>query len=133
MFYFWACAEPADQVGVDPTEVDLGEVEFSAEVPDGGFASVDLVFTNLTEEEDLRLTLPGYDGDRLCIEGFDAGESREMTTMGPGSTYVLTVGVCAYLMGEQTTLVETGISVETSLRPSSITVPIRFTPVRVDG
>lgn len=131
MLLLLACAEPAVDINVSPDQLDFGEVQFTAEMPDEGFAQEEVVLTNASERETV-LTLPPYDDDHLCIEGFDNDQlPQDLTSMTHQATYVLRVGICGYIPGEADSEVALTLTVQTDGTPSTVEIPITFTPIRV--
>jgi hypothetical protein len=79
-------------------------------MPEEGFAQKDVEITNDSEVE-IALGLPPYDPDHLCIEGFaDPYAETELQSLGPGSFYILKVGICGHIAGEFDSQVETELS-----------------------
>lgn len=125
-----ACADPVNVSG-SPASLDYGEVDFTAEVPDGGFASLDWTVTNVGDA-DVTLTLPAYDDERLCVDGFDVDTlPQALPAMSAGGAYVFHVGICGYVAGEEGGDVQTELTVQTDTTPASLTVPITYTAIRV--
>lgn len=132
LFVLLACSEPAVEINTSPDELAFGDVEFTAEMPEGGFAQEDLVLTNASERETV-LTLPPYDDDHLCIEGFDNDQlPQDLASMTQQATYVLRVGVCGYVPGEAESEVQLTLTINTDGTPSTVQVPVSFTPIRVN-
>lgn len=128
-----ACRAPGS-LQVDPDALDWGEVDFYEEMPEGGYDPTTLTLTN-TGERSLEVTLPGFDHEHLCLEGFtDDQEDVALPTLEPGSTYLLVVGVCGYRVegssSERDTLVEGEITFTHGGEGSPVAVPFSFTPVK---
>jgi hypothetical protein len=123
------CAGP--DLSFSPASLDLGEVDFTGEMPDDGYATASVDLTNVTGPTFV-LSLPEYDTDRLCLQGFpvDGDYPVDLGELAEGSTYTFGVGVCWYLPGEEDTEVSTQLVVKTDGNPSSVTLPITFTPIR---
>lgn len=125
-----ACG-PKAELSFSPAALELGEVDFAGEMPDGGYASETVTLTN-TEGDSLVLSLPEYDTDHLCIAGFPADQAYPVD-LGPldeGRAYTFEVGVCAYVPGELTTEVVTELVVEADGEPWEVVLPITFTAIR---
>ncbi len=128
----FACAPPAELV-FSPAALELGEVDFAGEMPEGGYASETVTLTNESGPS-LALSLPAYDLDHLCVAGFPEEHDYpvDLGALDEGVAYTFEVGVCAYVPGELTTLVETELVVETDGNPAEVVLPISFTAVRSD-
>ena len=133
---FGACKQGA--LSLSPPELAWGEVDFQGEpldctADDGGCDAMVVTLTN-SGQGDLNLRLPyGYDGDHLCVEGFDADAPLELGLLAPGSSYNLKISVCGYLAGERDSEVSGALQIETDGEPSQTTWPWSFTPVRDFG
>ncbi|MDP2317374.1 MAG: hypothetical protein Q8P41_31105 [Pseudomonadota bacterium] len=126
-----ACA-PARGLEFDPAQLDFGEVDFTGEMPDTGYALLSVSVTNPGTRTET-IALPAYDDDHLCLVGFGTQDFPvDLGDLAPGATYVLQVGVCAYVSGEVGSLVETGLEVDSDGPSGTINLPIAFTPVRTD-
>ncbi|MFN7147710.1 MAG: hypothetical protein ACK4YP_28330 [Myxococcota bacterium] len=125
-----ACTPSAD-LAFSPSALDFGEVDFAGEMPDAGYASEAVTLTN-DGGATLTVWLAAYDTDHLCVSGFpeDLAYPAELGPLGPGDTYALDVGVCAYVSGEIGTPIATELVVETDGDPAVLTLPITFTPIR---
>lgn len=126
-----ACGDPELQFDISPSPLDLGTVDFVAEMPDEGYASGSVSLANVGETSAV-LTMPEYDTEVFCIAGFTTQAFPvEMSEVKPGSTYVLTVGICGYPPGNAGEEVETSFEVWTDGTPDTLTVDVVFTPNRV--
>lgn len=121
-----ACGS-AGLVTAFPTSLDFGAVDFLDDVPSGGFAPTVLTVRN-GGEADLAIALTDVDFERLCVAGF-AASPIDIGTLSPGSSYVLTVGVCGYDRegGERDTLVSGAFTIEAD-GAEPVVVPWSFTP-----
>jgi hypothetical protein len=121
-----ACAS-SGLVTAFPTSLDFGTVDFIDDVPDGGFAPTELTVRN-GGESDLAILLTDIDFERLCVAGF-AASPIDIGTLSPGSSYVLTVGVCGYDRegGERDTLVSGSFNIDAE-GAETVAVPWSFTP-----
>jgi hypothetical protein len=124
-----ACGKGEGQLGVFPTALDYGAVDFLLEMPEEGYASTELLLTN-TGEEPLTLTLLTLDLDHLCVPGFTSAPTA-LPDLDPGSSYSLFVGVCDYIEedGERDSEVKGRIEIEGDNLPQLVAVPWSFTPV----
>jgi hypothetical protein len=130
MLLLLACATPVEFT-VTPETLDLGTVDFVAEMPEDGFAQGVVTLTNGGEEA-VSLTMPEYDTESLCLLGFTTQELPvEMGVVNPGSSYQITVGICGYPPGSDGSLVGTSFDVWTDGDPDTLTVPVSFTPNRI--
>lgn len=121
------CTPPAGLV-FSPATLAFGEVDFTGEVPDEGYAT-EVVSLSNDGRKTLPIALPEYDPDRLCLAGF--GTQAFPVALGdldPGAAYTFTVGVCGYVSGEVDTEVTTELAVDSD--DGTVTLPITFTPVR---
>jgi hypothetical protein len=129
MLWLLACTRHAD-FDIEPSSLNFGEVTFEGEVPEEGYASQDVSYTNAGKAT-IALTLPPWDEDRLCLPGLDGFDTPyDLGDVDPGSTLRITVGICYYLPGEIDSEVSTQLDLETDGDPDTLTVPITFTPVR---
>jgi hypothetical protein len=121
-----ACAPAA--LTFTPDTLDFGEVDFSGEMPDEGYASMTVTLAH-EGGPSVQAWLPAYDFERLCLTGFPEsfGYPADLGELSEGSSYVFQVGVCAYLPGEGDAPVSTELVVSAD---SDIVLPITFTPVR---
>lgn len=125
------CARGA--LALDPPELRWGEVDFQAEPLDceGGCDPMTATLRNEGSGE-LPLRLPdGYDGEHLCIAGFDPEEPLELGVLAPGSSYVLEISVCGYLAGERDAEVSGALRLDAD--GEQVLWPWAFTPVRDFG
>lgn len=116
-----------------PASVDFGVVDFSGEMPEEGYATSGVDLTN-NGGPTVTISLPEYDTDRLCLQGFpvDGDFPVDLGELAEGSTYSFVIGLCWYLPGEADTEVSTELVVKTDGNPSSVSVPITFTPTRTE-
>lgn len=132
LFALVACG-PKVEFEISPESVELGEVSFDGEMPEGGYAGVTVLLKNAGSEA-VELVLPAWDDDHLCLAGFDGQlPPVDLGEVGVGSTYQLVIGICAYLPGELTTEVATGVALETNGDPGTLTIPVSFIPVRFEA
>ena len=128
MLFLLACTSV--ELSFSPSSLDFGDVDFSGEMPEGGYASETVTVTNVNGPT-VALTLPEYDTDRLCLAGFDDREYPvELGDLDEAGTYLFEVGVCAYLPGEETTTVATDLVVKAD--GTAFTLPITFTAIRTE-
>jgi hypothetical protein len=87
---------------------------------------------DLTNVSDATISLSapfGYDGERLCLDGFEAEGASSFGDLAPGSTYRVTVSVCGYAAGERDTEVSGSLTFGADGEAAQ-SVPWSFTPVR---
>ena len=114
-----------------PELLDFGPVDFPPEMPEGGYAPLQLTVQN-TGETDGALTLPEPDPLVFCIAGFTTQEFPiDVGAVNAGSTYVFTVGLCGYTPGTAETVVSTSFDIDTDGDPATLTVPVTFIPHRL--
>ncbi len=116
---------------VEPEAIDWGEVDFLAEMPDGGYAPVDLAITNGGDAV-LHAVLAEFDFDHLCAPGFAADRMpAELPPLDPGQTYAIPVGACAYSAegGERDTEVSGAIVITADGSDPEAEIPWSFVPV----
>jgi hypothetical protein len=118
-----ACGSPA--ITVTPDRLAFGEVDFTRDVPSGGFAATTLVMRNAGSGAP-EVTLVGFPFDWLCAEGF-SGAPADVGSLGNDEELRFTVGVCAY-DAEQGTGVERSGTVDFDIDGTRTTVPWTFTP-----
>ena len=63
-----ACGGPVNIIP-EPGNLDFGTVDFSADMPDGGYAPITLNLTNAGEGE-VEIALRSFPFEYLCIPGF---------------------------------------------------------------
>jgi hypothetical protein len=125
------CASETVTFSMSPQPLAFGAVDFPPEMPDGGYAVEMLSVTN-TGDTTGSLTLPEPDPDIFCIAGFPEGSfPATLGEVGPGSTYILNVGLCGYPPGESGNLQQLSFDIETDGDPAILTVEVEFTPNRV--
>lgn len=126
--FIWllACQTPEAILTFNPNPLDLGTVPFVNEMPEGGYAQAQVSLKN-EGEEDIFVTLPPIDADRLCVEGFpDPSQSYDLDTLPPGGEYLLNVGVCGHIAGELDMQIDTSLSVHTDGDPVVFTLDITY-------
>ena len=123
------CGKDAGQLGVFPSALDYGEVDFLDEMPEEGYASTELRLTN-SGEVPLALTLATLDLDHLCAPGFGSVPA-DLVELEPEESYSLFIGVCAYSAegGERDSEVRGQIVIESDDLDGPVSVPWSFTPV----
>ncbi len=126
-----ACGPEPVEFTLAPEILEFGTIDFPPEMPDGGYADLQLTVTN-TGETDGTLTLPEPDPEIFCIAGFTTQAFPvDVGAVNPGSAYVFTVGLCGYPPGNAGTEVSTSFDILTDGDPATLTVPVTFTPNRV--
>lgn len=126
-----ACGRTPLEFDIAPNPLDLGVVDFPAEMPDDGYARGTVSFANVGDNAGV-LTLPEYDAEVFCIAGFTTQAFPvEMGTVEPGSTYVLDVGICGYPPGDGGTEVSASFEVWTDGDPDTLVAEVVFTANRV--
>jgi len=127
-----AAGDTAD-FSISPDPIEFGEVDFSVETPDEGYTPIAVTLYN-NGVNDVTLGLADFNEDYLCVVGYthDALPGT-MGVVAPASSYVLNVAVCGYLPGERDTEVSTAVTVSTDSTPSSLSIPVTFTPVLPTG
>ncbi|MFZ5481335.1 MAG: hypothetical protein ACOZNI_31535 [Myxococcota bacterium] len=130
IFWLVGCGEV--ELEFSPGTLAFGEIDFSAELPEEGYAPETVTITN-TGEKAGTLWLPEYDTERLCLAGFDADREYpvELGLAEPGDAYVLDVAVCGFGSGELETEVRIGVDVLVDDDPEPFTLPVTYTPVLV--
>ncbi len=128
-----ACGADSLTFTISPDPVAFGEVDFAVEMPDDGYAPIAVSLTN-TGSTDALLALADFDDTYLCVQGYSHDLlPGEMGVVAPNSTYVLNIAVCGYAPGERDSQVSTDVTVSTDGDPSSLTIPVTFTPVQTMG
>ncbi len=140
---WWAfvvgCTAPG-ALEIDPINIDFGTVDFQSDscqdcACDDHCAGTDVTLTN-KGDGDLNVSLPtGYDGEHLCLIGFEDPEAELVfPPLKPGSSYQLTFSVCGYVVGagrsELTTLVEGETLFHSDGEQATSSLTWSFTPVR---
>ncbi len=111
-----------------PQELEFGDIDFSEEMPDGGYAPMDLKITNeSTKDTDIYIT--DFDFSRLCFQGFSE-LPIDLGSLNPDSSYSAVVSVCNYIEenGERDDLLEGSIIIEYNDKYTH-SLPWSFTPV----
>ncbi|HNC95769.1 MAG TPA: hypothetical protein PKY30_23120 [Myxococcota bacterium] len=99
LLWLLACGGPPVELEFSPDPLDFGEVPYTSDMPEGGFAQKELSITNIGEEE-FNLSLAAHDEAWFCVEGIpDTNEVTELGLLNPGSTYLLQVGICDHAPG----------------------------------
>ena len=117
----------------DPAEIAWGEIDFQAEMPEGGYDARTISLESAGESA-VEATIVAFDFDHLCLEGFDDVPAT-IPALDPGDVYVLNVGVCGYdpAMGERDSVVSGEIGIEHTGGDSPLVIPWSFTPVEAIG
>lgn len=124
----------AELLEASPASLDFGVVDFqgppiNCDPDEGGCAPTALDLTNVSDAT-ISLSAPqGYDGERLCLDGFEADGPLSFGDLAPGSTYRITVSVCGYAAGERDVEVSGALSFGAD-GEAALSVPWSFTPVR---
>ena len=127
-----AAADMADFT-ISPDPVEFGDVDFSVETPEEGYAPIAVTMYN-NGLSDVTLGLADFNPDYLCVVGYSYdGLPGTMGVVAPASSYVLNLAVCGYLPGERDTEVSTSVTVSTDSTPSTLSIPVTFTPVLPTG
>ena len=127
-----AAADMADFT-ISPDPVEFGEVDFSVETPEEGYAPIAVTMYN-NGLSDVTLGLADFNPDYLCVVGYSYdGLPGTMGVVAPASSYVLNRAVCGYLPGERDTEVSTSVTVSTDSTPSTLSIQVTFTPVLPTG
>ena len=119
-----ACGGPVNIIP-EPGNLDFGTVDFSADMPDGGYAPITLNLTNAGEGE-VEITLGSFPFDYLCIPGF-TNDPVTLGTLAPTEVFSLDIGVCDYDAEGGRGVERTG---EIVIQADGFTYPVpwRFTP-----
>lgn len=126
MLWLGACGSA--EIEVQPSTIDWGEVDFAQPRPDDGYDAREVTLRNVGSRP-LDVELRGVDRTRIVIGGrFD--DRDRLPTLEPDQSFILTVGVYAYVPGEWTELVEGAFQVHAPQLRDSIPVEWSFTPVR---
>ena len=126
-----ACGRTPLEFEISPQPLDLGVVDFPAEMPDDGYARGNISLANVGEDAGV-LTLPEYDTEVFCIDGLTTQAfPAPMGTVEPGSTYVLDVGICGYTAGSAGTELTASFEVWTDGDPDTLVAEVVFTPNRI--
>jgi hypothetical protein len=127
-----AAGDTAD-FSISPDPVEFGEVDFSVETPDEGYTPIAVTLYN-NGVNDVTLGLADFNEDYLCVVGYSHDAlPGTMGVVAPASSYVLNFAVCGYLPGERDTEVSTAVTVSTDSTPSTLSIPVTFTPVLPTG
>ncbi|MCB9761074.1 MAG: hypothetical protein H6739_14640 [Alphaproteobacteria bacterium] len=128
------CAAGSLEASPDP--LTWGEVDFHDAEPlecDGDEGGCDPQTLNLTNVGAVALTveLPdGYEGDTLCLIGFEPDTPIVLDPLTQEQTYQLRVSVCGYPAGALDTEVTGSFRFVTDGRPEVVEVGWAYTPVR---
>jgi len=113
---------------VRPTTLDWGEVDFAQTRPEDGYDAREVTLRNVGSRP-LDLELRNFDATRLVIGGrFE--ERYRFPTLEPDQSFILTIGVYAYVPGEWTELVQGEFQVRGAQLREPIPVAWSFTPIR---
>ena len=125
-FIFIACAAP--ELTFSPEELQFGDIDFSEEMPNGGYSPMDLKLTN-ESTKDLDIYIIDFDLSRLCFQGFSE-LPIDLGSLSPDSSYSGVVSVCDYIEenGERDDLLEGNIVIEYNDK-YTLSLPWSFTPV----
>ncbi len=122
---------PAPGLVFEPDRLAFGEVDFSGELPEGGYASESVSLVNAGKQT-TALSLPEFDTDRLCLAGFDAPDFPvDLGELPPDAAYTFVVGLCGYGASGIDTLMELELAVDGD--DGRVVLPITFTPIRSSG
>lgn len=128
MWWLLACAQPEVVLTFDPDPLDFGEVAIVPEMPDTGYAQLELTINNAGEEE-VTLQLEPYDTTWFCVEGFPPSEDpAPLSTLSPGAFYILKVGICGHEPGSTDSESELGLGILTDGSPSRFQAKVLVTP-----
>lgn len=125
-FIFVACKAP--ELRFSPEELDFGEVDFSEEMPEGGYSPLALRLTN-ESTKDLSLYITDFDFNHLCLLGF-SDLPADLGSLSPDSSYSAMVSVCDYIEenGERDDLLQGTITVAYNEK-YTLSIPWSFTPI----
>jgi len=125
----FACSKT--EIGVTPTLLDWGEVDFHPEVPETGHEPLQISIVN-TSEEDADVVISGFPDERfqLNVALLSVEDPPTLPTLAPLATHVITVGVRAYEEGERDTLVEGSFTLGADGMKEPVTVAWKYVPVR---
>ena len=132
-----ACANELS-VGVTPSEVDFGTVDFRdwpSDMPVEGYDSTPVTVTN-EGEKPIILTMERADHDRLCVLGISAEMlPYEFPELDPGQSILVQLGVCAYLAeeGDRDTLIADEVILRSDKPAGQVSIPWSFTPTVIQG
>lgn len=126
-----ACATEPD-LDWFPTSIDLGTVDFAQPMPDEGYEPVTVTITNVGEDE-VVLTVAGYDDDHLCLPGFPGARAPFELSRVPGGLYaLLSVAACGQLAGDIDQTITSELRLTTTGEPPEIVLPVTFVSTRSD-
>jgi len=125
----FACSSP--EVIAFPSSIEFGEVNFREERPSEGYAAQDLQLKN-TGEVETTLSLVAGDDLRLCFDGIESIPA-DLAPLPSESTFILRVGVCAYIVenAERDSELSGSLEFELDGNPGP-SVPWSFTPVLME-
>ena len=116
-------------IELTPATLAFGEVDFVEAMPDEGYGAQYVEIRNVGEEN-LDITIPGFDGDRICLEGFDdPDQTINLPTLSSQQLYALKIGICGYLPGELTSEVTGTIRLDNDSQQGSVELVYTYTPV----
>ena len=118
------------ELEVSPTTLEWGEVDFAQPRPEQGYDAREVTLRNVGSRA-LDLELVGFDDTRLVVGGRFEDDYR-FPTLEPDQSFVLTVGVYAYVPGEWTQFLEGSFQVDGDQLRDPIPVDWSFTPIRTD-
>jgi len=124
---------PEFDILISPARLDLGVVDFAQEMPEEGYApgSVSLINKGTGEPQ---LALLAYDDVHLCLPGYTGLDlPATIGTLPEGATASLLVAACGYEPGERDSEVYGTVTVGTGGTPSTVEIPVVFTPTRTFG
>jgi hypothetical protein len=121
---FIACSSP--EISFSTESLDFGTIDFSIEMPDGGYNPLELKITNQGAKE-VDISIIDFDTSHLCLAGFESFPV-ELDPLPSESYSSLMVSVCDYIEenGERDDLIEGILQIEYDKLSSSI--PWSFTP-----
>lgn len=112
-----------------PETLTFGEVDFVETMPDEGYGAQYVEIRNIGEDK-LNITIPGYDGDRICLEGFeDPDATITLPTLASQQLYALKIGICGYEPGELTTEVSDTLRLDSDSEQGTVELVYTYTPV----
>ena len=129
LFWLMACKNTEVVLQFNPDPLDFGEVAITPDMPDTGYAQLELSVIN-AGEEDVSLSLAPYDTTWFCIEGFpNAEEETPLSTLSPTSSYILKVGICGHEAGTFDSDVDLSIPILTDGDPASFKAAVKIHPI----
>jgi len=124
------CGSTDGQLVADPDTIPWGEIDFQEDKPEGGYNAQTITLTNTGTEDTVNATVVAFDFDHLCLDGFSS-IPIEIPELNPGSSYVLTVGVCDYNRetGERDDVITGEIGIEHDGTNSPTVISWQFVPI----